>query len=124
MIDFRALINRTPEEKAAAAARVEEAERELNEREAALIAERSETVRQLVALLPDSVSMTAWDRSFISSMALKLERFDHSGRLGGELAALTERQVCALATMRTRHLTSQAPAQGAQSAEHAERPRS
>lgn len=87
MVDFKKLMHRTPEERAAA---MEVLDREYAEREAAKIVLLTTKVRALEQV---SGTLTAYEGGFVRDMAYRAETFDDMGRLGGRLAVLSDKQL-------------------------------
>lgn len=91
MIDFKALLNQTPEESKAIR---DEMDAEYAARMDALLAER---LGMLEAIQDDDPRLSDWDREFLSSMRrLATSRDRVSGKIGGELSVLSDARAAAL----------------------------
>lgn len=89
MIDFKALMNRTPEERAAADEKLRLDDIERASRVDALIAERVLQVEQL----SEVGALTPFERQFVGTMSARGRGFDMiSGKLGGRLAFLSDKE--------------------------------
>lgn len=105
MVDFKALMNRTPEEREAARQRVERAELELARHTAGLIDERGSWIAKILELVESKqIRLSEWERGFIDSMSIAATYFDDAGVRGGRLAILKDRQVVALEGMAAKFL--------------------
>lgn len=88
MVDFNALMNRTPEESKAIR---DEMDAEFAARMDALLVERR---AMLEAIQDDDPRLSEWDREFITSMRrLAASRDLVSGKIGGELSFLSDPRV-------------------------------
>lgn len=101
MIDFKKLMNRTPEEKEADRLAIEARYAEMESVELAKIATRS---AQVVALHEGNYPLDAFERKFISSLQYKATTFDMTGREGGNLAFLSDKQMEILNRLAAKHL--------------------
>jgi len=86
MIDFKKLMDQTPEEREAVQARAAE---EFAQRTREVIARRT---AQIQALEADDAALNAWERDFVSDMSYKATTYDIAGWLGGNLATLSDKQ--------------------------------
>lgn len=101
MVDFAKLLNRTPEEKEASRLAIEENYAQMERAELEKIATRSACV---LALHEGNFLMDAFERKFISSLQYKATTYDMSGREGGHLATLSEKQMDILDRLAAKHL--------------------
>lgn len=91
MIDFKKLMNETPEERAARHAHLEKLDRARIAREVSLIAERQQMVERIAAGGLDRLDENS--RRFVRSLQTMSEIHHWSGLKGGDLAYLTAKQV-------------------------------
>lgn len=102
MVDFKALLNRTPEESRAQSERI-------NAEYAARMDERvAERTAMLVAIEKTQNNLREWDRKFIGSMQRKAEEVDQiSNKVGGALAFLSDAQMANLTRIHQEQVQTQ-----------------
>jgi hypothetical protein len=99
MVDFAALLNRTPEESKAIAEKMR----------ADFVAQMEKLVADRIQLLDDiemnTSHLSVWELQFVQDLQRKAKVPDLiSGQIGGTLSCLTDRQVERLTSIHTKHL--------------------
>ena len=101
MIDFKKLMNRTPEEVEAFRLKMDAEYQEMENLELLKIAKRA---AQVVALHQGDFPLDAFEKKFIASLEYKATTYDMTGRHGGEMAFLSDKQMAILNRLAEKHL--------------------